>query len=406
MARSAKESASTPGPLAETSWVPIAELRPYPGNPRKGDLGAIKESLVENGLYKPVVVNRRTSEILAGNHTVRAAKELGWSEIAVSYVDVDAEQAARIVLVDNRTNDLAGYDDQALADLLAGLPKLAGTGYDQDDLDQLLAELGAEPERPDAPPPLPESSTTRPGELFELGRHRLLCGDARDPRALRTLLAGKRADLLWTDPPYGVSYEGKTKARLRIEGDQGADLAELLHCSFAAIDSSLSEGAPIYIASPGGGRSLPFIEAFLAQGWSLRQTLVWLKDSIVLGHADYHYRHEQILYGYKPGPERLGRGARGWHGDDAQASVLEFSRPYASRLHPTMKPPELIERCLRNSSPPGALVLDPFAGSGSTLVACERSGRSACLIELDPRYCDVICGRYEQLIGEPARKAG
>jgi site-specific DNA-methyltransferase (adenine-specific) len=390
--------------LTDAERVPVTELCPYPGNPRRGNLEVIMDSLTTNGLFRPIVANRRTNEVLAGNHTLEAAKALGWQEIAVSWVDVDAETAARIVLVDNRSNDLATYDDEALAALLQELPELTGAGYDRDDLDALLAELGKEERGEDEPPPLPASPTTRSGEFFELGPHRLLCGDAREASAHRTLLGEERPDLLWTDPPYGVEYAGKTKQKLRIQNDGAAELTDLLAAAFAQIDAVLSPGAPLYIAHPGGKRSLAFLEAFLAAGWSLRQTLVWVKDAIVLGHLDFHYRHEQLLYGFKPGEGRLGRGGAGWYGDDAQASVLEFDRPKASRDHPTMKPPELIERCLRNSSKPGALVLDPFAGSGSTLVACEQSGRAARLLELDPRYCDVIIARYEHLSGERARR--
>jgi DNA modification methylase len=406
MAKTRQSHRQVPQPLANAEMTPVARLRPYPGNPRRGNLEAIKESLELNGQYRPVVANRPTREVLAGNHTVRAAKELGWPEIAVSWVDVDEETAARIVLVDNRTNDLAAYDDEALADLLGELPELTGTGYDRDDLDALLADLGEEPQLEDEPPPLPPTPTTQLGERFELGPHRLICGDARHNSTYRSLLGEEHADLLWTDPPYGVEYEGKTKARLQIKGDGHSELAQLLADSFAQIDAALSPGAPLYVAHPGGERSLTFASAFLAAGFSLRQTLVWVKDAIVLGHSDYHYAHELILYGYKPGSGRLGRGGAGWHGDDAQSSVLEFDRPRAARDHPTMKPPELIERCLRNSSPPGAEVLDPFAGSGSTLVACERSGRAARLIELDPRYCDVIIARYQRLSGEPAKAVG
>lgn len=398
---------STPkSPLEHAEFASIDALRPYSGNPRRGNLEAIKESLTTNGLYRPIVVNGRTSEVLAGNHTLMAAKQLGWTEIAVSWVDVDAETAARIILVDNRSNDLATYDEEALADLLGELPELEGTGYDRDDLDALLAELGRAEPGEDEPPPLPASPRTRPGELFELGAHRLLCGDARDANAYRALLGEERADLLWTDPPYGVDYEGKTKQRLRIEGDGRSGLADLLTESFARIDAALAPGSPLYLAHPGGERSLIFGQAFLDAGWSLRQTLVWVKDAIVLGHVDYHYRHEQLLYGFRPAEGRLGRGGAGWHGDDAQSSVLEFDRPRASPDHPTAKPPELIEHCLRNSSRPGALVLDPFAGSGASLIACGQSGRAARLLELDPRYCDVIIARYERLTGGRARRVG
>jgi DNA modification methylase len=388
----------------ETHTVSIADLRPLPNNPRRGDVEAIAESLRANGQYRPIVINRRTMEVLAGNHTLRAARDLGWSEISVTFVDCTEEQAKRIVLADNRTNDLAGYDDEALADLLTELPDLAGTGYDQAALDQLLDDLEPEPLLEDEVPPLPPEPRTRPGDLYALGPHSLLCGDAREASAYRRLLGDGCADLLWTDPPYGVAYEGKTRAKLRLENDQADGLRSLLETSFAAADGALTDGAPLYVAAPGGPLLLTFAEAFLAAGWQLRQTLVWVKDTMVLGRSDYHYRHEQLLYGYKPGPGRLGRGGRGWHGTDAETSVFEVERPRASREHPTMKPPELIEAALRNSSRRREIVLDPFAGSGSTLVAAERSGRRAYLVELDPRYCDVVCDRYERLTGQKAKR--
>ncbi len=178
---------------------------------------------------------------------------------------------------------------------------------------------------------------------------------------------------------------------------------KLLADSFTQIDRVLAPGAPLYVAHPAGPLSVTFAKAF-AERWQLRQTLVWVKDSIVLGHGDYHYQHEPILYGYKPGEGRRGRGGAGWFGDNAQSSVLSVDRPRASREHPTMKPPALIERALQNSSARRALVLDPFAGSGSTLEACERTGRRARLIELDPRFCDVTVDRFERTTGRKAKR--
>ncbi len=388
----------------DSSIVRIDSLRPYPRNPRRGDVEAIKESLEQHGQYRPIIVSRRTSEVLAGNHTFLAAKALGWKEILVTLLDVDDEQARRIVLVDNRTNDLAGYDEAELLELLEGVDDLEGTGYDQDALDDLLEEVrGPLPLEEDEVPPPPPEPKTRPGDLYALGGHRLLCGDAREPDSYERLLEAELAQLLWTDPPYGVAYEGKTEASLRIENDGAEGLEALLRESFAAIDGALAEGAPLYVTHPAGPLCHTFVCSFLAQGWQLRQTLVWVKDALVMGHGDYHYRHEPLLYGYKPAPGRLGRGGSGWHGGNSQDSVLEVERPRASREHPTMKPPELVEICLRNSSRRGAPVLDPFARSGSTLVACERGGRRARLVELDPRYCDVIVERFERLTGERAR---
>jgi DNA modification methylase len=338
-------------------------------------------------------------EVLAGNHTLEAAKDLGWTEIAATLISCDDEQARRIVLVDNRTNDLATYDEAELAALLTELPSFDGTGYDQAALDELLDSLPPAPLLEDEVPPLPETPRTRPGDLYGLGPHRLLCGDGRDPRSYERLLAGERATLLWTDPPYGVDYEGKTRARLRIENDRARGLRSLLERSFATADTALAPGAPLYVCAPAGALIVPFIASFQAANWELRQALVWVKDAMVLGRSDYHYRHEQLLYGFKPAKGRLGRGGRGWYGTDAETSVLEVPRPKASREHPTMKPVELVELALRNSCRRREIVLDPFCGSGSVIVACERTGRRGFGIELDPRYCDVIVDRYEALTG-------
>jgi DNA modification methylase len=386
--------------------VPVRTLKPFPGNPRRGDLDRIKESLAANGQYRPIVVNRRTMEVLAGNHTLRAARELGWAEIAATFVDADRELARRIVMVDNRTNDLAGYDDVALAELLSGLPELDGTGYDEAALSRLLDETRAVelPGVDEELPPRPESPSSRPGDLYLLGAHRLVCGDATSPATYELLLEGERPQLLWTDPPFGVSYVGKTKRKLRIDGDEPDGLAALLGAAFSCADAALADGAALYVAHPAGAGGLVFGSCVEAQGWRLRQTLVWVKDAFVLGRSDYHYRHEPILYGFKPGRGQLGRGGRGWYGGNAQQTVLEVARPRASREHPTMKPPELISIALGNSTQRGERVLDPFGGSGSTLIAAHALGRQARLIELDPGYCDVIVARFERLTGERAQR--
>jgi len=178
-----------------------------------------------------------------------------------------------------------------------------------------------------------------------------------------------------------------------------AGLPTLLRDSFKAADGVLAPGAAIYVFHPAGPEAKTFWEAIEATRWRIRQGLVWVKDSMVLGRSDFHYRHEPVVYAYKPGGGRFGRGGSGWHGGNAETSVLEVPRPAASREHPTMKPPELLEILVRNSSGRREIVLDPFAGSGSILVACERLGRAARLVEIDPRYCDVIVDRFEALTG-------
>jgi hypothetical protein len=197
--------------------------------------------------------------VLAGNHTWRAARELGWEQIAVTFVDVDQQQARRILLVDNRTSDLAGYDEQALVELLSGLAGLAGTGYDQAALDRLLDAVGAGPLGEDELPPLPAQPATKPSDRYRLGAHVLVCGDASEPGVYERLLAGQRPALVWTDPPYGVGYVGKTAARLRIAGDEPAGLRGLLDAAFAALDKVLLAGGRVYVCHPAGALSTVFL---------------------------------------------------------------------------------------------------------------------------------------------------
>ena len=204
---------------------------------------------------------------------------------------------------------------------------------------------------------------------------------------------------MWTDPPYGVDYVGKTKDALTIEGDGARGLDALLVGAFAMADTALEAGAAIYIAHPAGALSVTFGVRFLEQGWKLRQTLVWLTDTMVLGHADYHYKHEPILFGYKPGAGAAAVGVRACSETTSRSRCSTF--PGRSRVA-TMKPVALIGAALENSTAPGDVVLDPFGGSGSTLMACEHLGRRARLVELDPRYCDVIVRRWEEHTGGEA----
>jgi site-specific DNA-methyltransferase (adenine-specific) len=394
--------------VEEVVMVPIGSVRAAKRNPRRGDVVVIKESLAANGQYRPLVVNRPTMEVLAGNHTLVAARELGWETILVGFVDVSEGHATRIKLVDNRSSDLACWDDAELAELLGEVEDLTGTGFSRADLDALLDLVSADvPVAEDEVPALPEQPVTQPGDVLVLGRHRLACGDARDEALIDQLMEDEPAACLLTDPPYGAQYAGKTKRRLRIRNDDRAGLGELVPAAFRVADAQLCAGAAVYVFHPTGAALGVFVEAFLGAGWQLRQSLVWVKDAMVLGHADYHYRHESILYGFtaSPGSGRRGRGGDGWYGDNSQDSVIELPRPRAAREHPTMKPPELLARLLRNSTRRGDLVFDPFAGSGSTLVACEHLGRQARLVELDPAYCDVIAERYGRLIGQTSEAA-
>jgi DNA modification methylase len=425
----------------ESLAVPIDDLKPRKGNPRKGDTAAIRESLEKNGQYRPVVVNRRTAEVLAGNHTLKAARELGWTRLAATYVDATPEQAARIVLADNRTADLAEYDSQLLVDALRELGDLEGTGYTQADISSLLQELGAETviegkTDPDQVPDVPEKPTAKAGDTWALGDHRLTCGDSTDPATVERLMAGRLADLLLTDPPYGVDYVaknqqisgGKSKHR-DIENDEltGDALGEFLAAAFQALGDHVPPGAPAYIFHA-DTRRLEFESALRGAGFTPRQQLIWKKSRLVLGRQDYQWQHEPILYGWRDG------AAHRWYGgydkttileetakphelskdelielvrfihEQLATTVLEADKPASSNLHPTTKPVELLERLIHNSSRYADAVLDTFGGSGSTLIAAERTGRHAYLAERDPGYCDVIVRRWQEHTGRQAVK--
>jgi len=374
----------------------IDSLKPYPGNPRRGNVALIAESLEANGQYRPIVVRKATREILAGNHIWLAAQLLGWAKVWIVEVDVDDETAARIVAVDNRANDLASYDLQALADLLGSLDSLVGTGYSPEDVDTLLASLEAqEPPTaltdPDDAPELPATAQSCLGQVWSLGPHRLLVGDATSD--LAALMQGDQADLVLTDPPYNVDYQGGTG--LKIENDKllDSDFATLLETAFANASAVAKAGAGIYIFHADSER-MNFQGAAEATGWTIRQNLVWVKSSLVMGRQDYHWRHEPILYGWLAG------GAHHWYGDRKQTTVIEWDKPARNAEHPTMKPVGLLQYLVCNSSQSGDIVLDPFAGSGSTLIACHATNRVARLVELDPKYADVILRRYMEHTGD------
>lgn len=393
--------------VVELVRVPAGQLVANPRNWRRhprAQRAALRGLLDQVGYADALLARREGGKLVLIDGHLR--KSLDPDQVVpVLVLDVDEREADLLLATLDPLTALATPEPQALAELLAtvetssaevasflaSLAKGAGLG-----LPQLKGDPDEVPDRVDA--------VTKPGDLWILGNHRLLCADATDPGAVAKLMDGMKATVLWTDPPYGVDYVGKTPAGLRIAGDRPGGVAELLRGAFTAARTALVPGAAIYCCHPAGREALTFLEAFVAQGWGLSQGLVWVKDSMVLGHADYHYRHEPIVYGHAPGEGQRGRGGAGWHRGNAEDSVIEVPRPKASRDHSTMKPVELIRRCLANSSGSGDAVLDPFTGSGSTLVACQMLGRRGFGIDLDPQYCDVAVRRFAGLTGiEPVR---
>jgi DNA modification methylase len=414
----------------------VVELRPSDRNPRSISTSRfenLKRSLEQDRDFldaRPLLVNSypgRENIVLAGNMRLRAAQELGWDDVPVLVVSVPPEIEAQSNLKDN--NQWGDYVDQDLAEILHGLDASGADigllGFTNDELERLLALVGVGTQADDegfdpTPPAVPNS---RPGDVYILGPHQLVCGDARETTtwdALFAALGTDRADALWTDPPYGVDLQiqvdrlnpdkGKrTTGEDAFEGDKPEDLAPLLAAVFPQVDVRLAPGAPWYIAGPHGRMTRVFEEAIERVGWRHAQTLVWVKNGFVPGRADYYYQHEAIFYGWKRG------AAHRWFAAPDQPTVID-DEPNISRmrreellalvkqlrngrltdvvredktlhndLHPTMKPTGLIRHMLANSTRRGDLVLDPFAGSGSTMVACELLGRRAALIELEPR---------------------
>lgn len=424
----------------EMELVKIDSLNPYHRNPRRGDVAKIAESLEASGQYKPIVVNRGTqtdypNEILAGNHTWQAAKSLKWDAIQVVWVDVDAESAARIVLADNKIAELGTYDTESLADVIESIKDPAtGTGYTDDDIADILA--AANPEHmpnadPEQVPEIPKEAYTKPGQIWHLGKSILVVGSSTDGDLVQKAAALlPEPQCIWTDPPYGINYVGGTKDKLKISNDSSiAEAIEITKQAFANALTICRKGAPFYMAHPDNYR-VEFQEGIESLGIQWRQTLIWVKSTITLGHCDYQNQFEPIAYGNLPESEtdgscidehfayeeetepigygflprgklhgRLGRGGKRWYGDDSQSTAQFFPKPRANKDHPTMKPVELIQSMLANSCRRGGVVYDPFGGSGSTLIAATGLGMRCLTVELDTKYADVICRRYQQYTG-------
>jgi len=382
---------------------PLERLRPYAKNPRThsaSQINQIAASIRRFGFNNPILVDSEAG-IIAGHGRLLAAEKLGLANVPVVVLDhLSAKNRRAYLLADNKLSENAGWDANLLAGELSWLQDegmdLDVLGFSDEEVSALFDQWNSgTDDAEDEPPPLEEKSVSRSADLWELGPHRVLCGDSTDSAAVSQLMDGVEADLVFTDPPYNVAYEGKTRRRLRIENDSQSD-EDFLAFLVRALDNAhgaLREGGSLYICSSAGPTESVFRQA-IEQVFQLRQCIVWVKDSFVLGRQDYHWRHESILYGWKDGA--------GHHfvDDRTQDTVWEVPRPKASRDHPTMKPVKLVERAIRNSSLRGGVVLDLFGGAGSTLIACERSARAGRLMEIDPRYVDVIVRRWSALTGK------
>lgn len=387
--------------------IKIDKLIPATYNPRKNlkpsdaEYVKIKNSIEKFGFVSPLVINKDMT-VIGGHQRLKVLKEMGIVEVECIIVDLDKtnEKALNIAL-----NKIQGdWDEEKLEALLQEL-KLEDfdtnlTGFDFDEVDEILKDVNGSKEDDfdvDSAYEEIEEPITKPGDVWILGKQRLMCGDSAQKEDVMHLMNNQDADMLLTDPPYNVDYVGKTSEALKIKNDNMSDnqFYEFLKKVFENMYSVTKEGASIYVFHA-DTEGLNFRKAFKDAGYKLAECLIWKKDCFVMGRQDYQWQHEPILYGWKEG------AAHHFINDRTQSTILEFDRPRQSSLHPTMKPIDLVARLLKNSSKENDKILDLFGGSGSTIIAAEQLNRNCYTMELDPKYCDVIVKRWESLTNKEA----
>ena len=387
----------------------IGELISYEDNPRNNDKAVeyIVQSIVDYGFRNPILINE-DDLIIAGETRKKAAMRLQLKEVpCIVESDMTPDQVRAYRIADNKLNEIAEWNPLLLKNEIEVLQSvdfdISSLGFSKDELEALFDECAALEERDldvqedDFEPDPPEDPATRIGDIYLLGRHRLLCGDNTHPENVVQLMDGERARLFLTDPPYNVDYVGKTEDALTIENDNMTpeEYRNFLVEVFTTALPAIEPGAAFYIwHADSEGYNVRW--ACMTAGLQVRQCLVWVKNSLVVGRQDYQWKHEPCLYGWKDG------AAHTWRSDRCQSTVLEFDRPTKSEDHPTMKPVKLFDYQIRNNTKQNEIVLDNFAGSGTTCIACEQNGRRAYMLEKDPRYCDVIVKRWEEFAGQKA----
>lgn len=387
--------------------VRVDALIPYARNSRthsEAQVAQVAASIREFGFTNPVLIDA-DGGIIAGHGRVMAARKLGMDTVPAIRIDYMTEAQKRAyIIADNKLALNAGWDDELLAlelgDLMGEGFDLSLTGFNDDELAMLRIGIEGVVEGltdDDEAPEVQERAITVPGDLWLLGNHRLLCGDSTSIDDLEKLAGGQLVDMWLTDPPYNLAYEGKTKDALTIKNDAMGDeqFRQFLRDAYVAADAVMKPGAVFYIWHA-DSEGYNFRGAAKDAGWQVRQCLIWKKQSMVMGRQDYHWRHEPCLYGWKDGAGHL------WATDRKQTTVLEFDRPTRNAEHPTMKPVALFEYQMLNNTKGGDIVLDSFGGSGTTAIACEKHGRFGRLMELDPKYCDVIVRRWQAFTGKAA----
>lgn len=365
----------------------------------------IKNSILKFGFSDPIAVWGDNNIIVEGHGRYTALQQLGYEEVECIRLDHLSEEERRAyTLAHNKLTMNTGWDMDVLTAELEQLQEmdfdLSLTGFDMDELGSLLeTEEETEVTEDEYEVELPSEPKAKIGDIYQLGRHRLICGDSTDKATIERLMDGVKVDLYLTDPPYNVKYQGKTKDSLTIQNDNMEDsqFYQFLYDAFSTADNVMKKGAVFYIWHA-DSEGYNFRKACRDVGWEMRQCLIWNKNAMVLGRQDYHWKHEPCLYGWKSGASHL------WASDRKQTTVLDFDKPARNGEHPTMKPVKLFDYQIQNNTKQEDVVLDTFGGSGTTLIACEQNNRISYTCELDPKYIDVIIDRWETLTGEKAVK--
>jgi DNA modification methylase len=406
---SEKSSLERPEPPAMPQHIamwPIGRLIPYARNPRthsESQVAQIAASIAEFGFTNPILADTNAG-IIAGHGRLLAAEKLGLAEIPVIVLDHLSESQKRAyIIADNQLALNAGWDEDLLRAELAALNDewfdTSVIGFEAEELARLLAAQdeveGLTDE--DAVPELSQTPVSLTGDLWILGEHRLLVGDATIQADVKRLMAGDMAGLVFTDPPYNVDYEGYTEERLKIRGDRmtDAEFKQFLERAFQSYRAVVKPGASLYICHSSSWQR-EFQNALESAGFEVRCQIIWAKNTFAWGFGRYKFQPAPIFYAH------VAQQKDAWYGDKSQSTVWEEKKPAANRIHPTAKPVELVERALLNSSKAGDIVVDLFGGSGSALIGCERRGRKARLMEIDPKYADCIVQRYQEYTGKKA----
>lgn len=380
---------------------PIDELHAYENNAKlhpQEQIDQIVKSMEEFGNNDPIAIDEN-NRIIEGHGRLLALKQMGETEAPIIRLKhLTEEQKRAYILVHNQLTLNTGFDEEILRAELESIVDIdmADYGFDLDILEMPEEPMSVE-EDSDFDVTPPEEPKAKPGDLYQLGRHRLLCGDSTSLDDVEKLMGGEQVDLLITDPPYNVAYEGGTADKLTIQNDDMEDeeFRQFLRDVYTSADSVMKPGAAFYIWHA-DSEGYNFRGAAHDIGWTIRQCLIWNKNTLVLGRQDFHWKHEPCLYGWKDG------AGHNWYGDRKQTTVMDFDKPQRNGEHPTMKPVELFAYQMEMSSKSNDNVLDLFGGSGTTMIAAEQLNRNAYLMELDPRYVDVIVNRWENLTGEKA----